>query len=167
MAMQLSGALDVDGEWRGRLCPIDNAAQIIGSRSALLIVREAFYGTTRFDDFVTHTRLTTAVVSSRLKMLVVERVLEPTPYREAGQRTRNEYLLTDAGNALLPLVLALMEWGTDHVLHGGPVRANDAVGGGRVAVEARGTDGFPITADQVSIIPDPAWHHPSPAREAR
>jgi DNA-binding HxlR family transcriptional regulator len=158
MAMHLSSALGDEGDWRGRLCPIDNAAAIIGSRPTLLIIREAFYGTTRFDDFVTHTRLTTAVVSSRLKTLVEKRVLEPRPYREPGERTRNEYVLTDSGNALLPLVLALMQWGSDQVLHGAPVRANDAGSGQRLTVSAKDAKGAAVTSDRIVIEPDPDWH---------
>ncbi|MFD6443890.1 winged helix-turn-helix transcriptional regulator [Promicromonospora sp. NPDC060204] len=157
MAMHLSSTLSDEGDWRGRLCPIDNAASVIGSRPTLLIVREAFYGTTRFDDFVTHTRLTTAVVSSRLKLLVENSVLEPRPYREPRKRTRNEYVLTEHGSALLPLVLALMQWGSDHVLHGGPVRANDTITGKRLVVGPRDNEGSPITADRVAITPNSAW----------
>lgn len=157
MAMHLSSSLGDEGDWRGRLCPVDNAAGIIGSRPTLLIIREAFYGTTRFDDFVTHTRLTTAIVSSRLKTLVEKNVLEPRPYRDPGRRTRNEYVLTDRGNALLPLMLALMQWGSDQVLRGGPVRANDSRTGQRLAVGPRDADGAPITSDHVAVAPDPDW----------
>jgi len=160
MVMHLSSALGEDADWRGQLCPIDNAASVIGSRPTLLIVREAFYGTTRFDDFVVHTRLTTAVVSSRLKILVENFVLALRPYREHGKRTRNEYVLTDRGNALLPLVLALMQWGSDYVLEGGPVRANDAMTGNRLVVGPRDENGEPISADRVRISPNPAWHAP-------
>ena len=123
----------------------------------MLIVREAFYGTTRFDDFVTYTRLTTAVVSSRLKNLLEARVLELQPYRDAGQRTRNEYVLTERGNALLPLVLALMQWGSDYVLDGAPVRADDAATGHRLAVGPRDEEGSPLTSDRVAIVPNPAF----------
>ncbi|MFB2597102.1 winged helix-turn-helix transcriptional regulator [Herbiconiux sp. P17] len=158
--MHLSSALGDDIEWRGDLCPLDNAASVIGSRPTLLIVREAFYGTTRFDDFVIHTRLTTAVVSSRLKTLVENCVLEPQAYREPGKRSRNEYVLTDRGNALLPLVLALMQWGSDHVLEGGPVRADDAVSGRRLVVGPRDEQGAPIPADRITISPNSLWQPP-------
>lgn len=153
MAMHLSSALGDEGAWRGIACPIDNAASVIGSRPTLLIVREAFYGTTRFDEFVQHTRLTTAVVSSRLKTLVESLVLETRPYRDVGKRTRNEYVLTEKGNALLPLVLALMQWGSDHVLEGGLVRANDIVTGSRLSVGPKDVDGAMITPDRVIIAP--------------
>ncbi|MCS5735123.1 winged helix-turn-helix transcriptional regulator [Herbiconiux daphne] len=157
MAMHLSSALGDEGEWRGRECPVDTAASIIGSRATLLVIREAFYGTTRFDDFVTHTRLTTAVVSSRLKTLVEHHVLERRPYRDAGKRAHREYLLTARGEALLPLVLALMQWGSDQAPDGGPVRANDSASGARVVVEPRGGDDRPLDADRIVIEPAPAW----------
>ena len=157
MSMHLSSALKDDGEWRGGSCPVDNAAVIIGSRPTLLIIREAFYGTTRFDDFVEHTRLTTAVVSSRLKTLVSNLVLAPRPYQEAGKRTRIEYVLTEKGDALLPLLLALMQWGSDHILDGGPVLATDAASGQQIAMLLSGGGRVPISADQVVISPNPSW----------
>lgn len=154
MPLQVSEALDPEGSWRGALCPVDNAASIVGSRPALLIVREAFYGTTRFDDFVSHTKLTTAVVSARLKSLVREAVLARSPYQETGKRTRDEYVLTIRGRALLPVVLALMQWGSDQLLDGGVVSANDSSTGARVTIRPVGSNGAPITLEQIVVAPN-------------
>ncbi|ODU06226.1 MAG: hypothetical protein ABS81_05255 [Pseudonocardia sp. SCN 72-86] len=85
---------------------------VAGARSTMLVVREAPYGTTRFDDFVRRTHSTDAVAASRLKRLTELGVLAREPYKEPGHRTRYEYRLTDRGRDLAPVVFALMQWGT-------------------------------------------------------
>lgn len=95
-------------------CPIDGAMSIVGSRSSMLIVREAFYGTSRFDDFVERVGMAPATASSHLRALVETGVLQKSEYRQEGSRPRLEYTLTQAGRDLLPVVLALYRWGTDH-----------------------------------------------------
>ena len=99
----------------GDSCPIDRTMQVVGTRSAILLMREALFGTFRFDDFVTRTGLTEAVVASRLRELVDEGLLVKEPYREPGQRTRSGYTLTDSGRDLMPAVVALGQWGARHV----------------------------------------------------
>ncbi|HXH81079.1 helix-turn-helix domain-containing protein [Nocardioides sp.] len=78
--------------------------------SAGKVVREAFYGTRRFDDFVRRTGLTAPVLSARLRDLEASGVIEKRPYREPGQRTRHEYRLTQQGQDLGTAVVALLEW---------------------------------------------------------
>ncbi|MCW2830051.1 MAG: HxlR family transcriptional regulator [Aeromicrobium sp.] len=80
----------------------------------MLLMREASYGTTRFDDFARRVGITDAVASSRLRELVDAGLLARRPYREPGQRTRHEYVLTASGADLLPVVLGLAEWGRKH-----------------------------------------------------
>jgi DNA-binding HxlR family transcriptional regulator len=91
-------------------CSIERAFALIGTRSAVLLLREAAYGTGRFDEFVQRTGLTEAVVSSRLRELVDTGLLATEPYQEPGQRTRNAYVLTDAGRDLVPVLIALGAW---------------------------------------------------------
>jgi len=74
------------------------------------VMREAFYGTRRFDDFVRHTGLTAPVLSARLKELIAAQMIERRPYREAGSRTRHEYVLTPRGRDLGAAIVALLEW---------------------------------------------------------
>jgi len=98
--------------WRaGEHCPISKALEIIGTRSAMLIIREAFYGTTRFDDFADRVGITEAVASARLRELTEAGLFEKVPYREPGQRTRYEYRLTRMGLDLAPTVVGLYQWG--------------------------------------------------------
>src|SRR3954462_5285654 len=95
--VQLQGPLANRGAWRATRCSIDRALNVVGTRSALLLMREAYYGTRRFDDFAERVGITEAVAASRLRELVDAGLLERRPYREAGQRTRHEYVLTPMG----------------------------------------------------------------------
>jgi DNA-binding HxlR family transcriptional regulator len=87
------------------------ALEVVSSRSALLILREAFYGTTRFDDFAERVGISEPVTAARLRELVDDGLLQREPYRSPGQRTRMAYRLTDKGAELLPVLVALMQWG--------------------------------------------------------
>lgn len=120
MTVRLAGRLaDREGAL-GDLCPIDRAMQVIGNRTSMLLLREVFYGASRFDVLVARVGVTDSVAAQRLKELVAVGVLEKQPYREAGQRTRFEYVLTEAGHELLPMVVALARWGVRHLPGGGP-----------------------------------------------
>jgi DNA-binding HxlR family transcriptional regulator len=116
MAFSLAGAMARRGRRSpGDRCPIDRTMQVVGTRSAVLLMREAFFDTTRFDDFVARTGLTEAVVAARLRDLVDAGLLEREPYREPGQRTRHAYVLSDSGRDLMPAVFALGQWGARHL----------------------------------------------------
>jgi DNA-binding HxlR family transcriptional regulator len=80
----------------------------------MLIMREAFYGTSRFDDFVQRVEMAPATASTHLRALTKAGLLERQPYREPGGRTRDEYTLTQAGADLMPVVFGLFEWGRKH-----------------------------------------------------
>lgn len=84
---------------------------IVGSRSTVLILREALLGTRRFDDFVRRVGVGEPAMAARLKEMVAAELLERIPYREPGQRTRHEYQLTRKGRELLPVITALRNWG--------------------------------------------------------
>lgn len=127
--MKLEGPLADRGRWQADACSIDKAMGVVGSRSAMLMIREAFYGTTRFDDFASRVGVTDAVAAARLKDLARHGIFEKRPYRQPGQRTRYEYALTEMGRALLPAVLALMQWGDKYLqADGGPLEVVDGEG---------------------------------------
>jgi DNA-binding HxlR family transcriptional regulator len=112
MTVQLEGRLASRGDTPlGDRCGIDRTMQLIGNRTAMLLLREAFHGATRFDSLYKRVGVTEAVAAQRLRELVAAGVFTKQPYREPGQRTRHEYVLTEAGHALLPVVLGLLEWG--------------------------------------------------------
>jgi DNA-binding HxlR family transcriptional regulator len=118
--MTLEGPLAHRDRWQATECSIDKAVSVVGTRSALLLLREAYYGTTRFDDFAQRVGITPAVAAVRLTAMVDAGILEKRPYRQPGQRTRSEYLLTQRGRDLLPAVLALWQWGDTHLQDGTP-----------------------------------------------
>ena len=138
-AVTLAGPLADRRAWRTDRCPIGKALEVVGTRSAMLIMREAYYGTTRFDDFATRVGISEAVAAARLRELTDEGLLERQPYREAGQRTRYEYRLTEKGTDLAPVVLGLFEWGGKYASPGGrpPVTLTHAECGTPVHVTVR------------------------------
>ncbi len=89
-------------------CPIARTLEIVGEWWTLLIVRDALMGARRFDEFKT-TGIADNILTARLKKLTEEGILERRPYQE--RPTRYEYLLTEKGRALAPVVLALRTWG--------------------------------------------------------
>jgi DNA-binding HxlR family transcriptional regulator len=121
--MRLEGRLtDPARGASGDYCPISRAMAVVGTRSAILLLREAAYGTSRFDDFARRTGLTEAVAASRLKELVNHGLLRKEPYQEPGQRTRQAYVLTGAGRDLVPVLVALAAWGSTHAPRRGTPR---------------------------------------------
>ncbi len=110
--IHLTGRLADRDSWRADACPIVAALDVIGTRSAFVILREAFYGASRFEQFVKRTQLSEPVTATRLKELTEAGVLAKEPYREPGERTRNAYRLTRKGAELLPALTALFSWGS-------------------------------------------------------
>jgi DNA-binding HxlR family transcriptional regulator len=109
--IRLTGPLDPRQGWSAANCPIDRTLAVVGTRSALLLLREAFYGTTRFADFAERVGISEPVAAERLRELVEQGLIEREPYREPGQRTRMQYRLTQRGAELFPVLAALMQWG--------------------------------------------------------
>lgn len=135
MAMTLDGPLADRTRWQPTRCSIAKAMEVVGTRSAILLLREAFYGTTRFDDFASRVGITEAVAASRLKALHRAGVFDKRPYREPAQRTRYEYVLTEMGRDLLPAVINLMQWGDKYLQDDtGPLRLVDGGTGSAVRV---------------------------------
>ncbi len=92
-------------------CAIGAAVGILGERSTFLVLRETFNGVRRFGDMQRRTGMPRQVLSQRLARLVAEGLLRKVRYRESGQRSRDEYRLTDKGLDFYPVLVALMEWG--------------------------------------------------------
>lgn len=95
-------------------CSIGRTLQILGEKWTLLIVRESFYGATRFAQFQSVLGCPRNLLSERLSKLVEAGILERSEYREPGSRARSEYRMTDKGTELTPILLALMQWGDRH-----------------------------------------------------
>jgi DNA-binding HxlR family transcriptional regulator len=91
-----------------RICSITDALSIVGDRYALLVVRELRYGRNRFKDIAAGTGAPRDVLTSRLRKLEQAGLIERRPYSE--HPPRYEYLLTESGKDLQPILLALKEW---------------------------------------------------------
>ena len=94
-------------------CSIAQSLEIVGEWWTLLILRDAFLGVRRFDDFVERLGISRNVLTNRLDTLVAAGILERRPYDEA--RGRYDYLLTDKGRALWPVMTALRQWGDEWI----------------------------------------------------
>ena len=94
-----------------RACSIQDSLDILGDRWTILIMRDAFRGVRRFDDFRRDLDIARPVLTERLKRLVVAGVLDRRLYCE--RPPRYEYRLTPMGAALSPTLVALMRWGDE------------------------------------------------------
>ncbi len=118
--LELTGALNPRSAWDAERCSLAKALEVVSTRSAFLLLREAFYGTDRFDDFAARVGVSDPVAAARLKQLVEHGLLVREPYREPGQRTRYAYRLSDKGADLFPALVALMKWGDRWLAEDGP-----------------------------------------------
>ena len=99
-------------DYDGQDCALARALEVVGERWTLLIVRDAFFGVRRFNDFQAHLDIPKAVLSDRLSGLVDDGVLRRRP--DPGHAGRHVYELTDAGRDLWPALHALLAWGDRH-----------------------------------------------------
>lgn len=97
-------------------CSIARSLAIVGDRWTLMVLRNAFLGVRRFDDFQGMLGVTRHVLADRLKRLITAGVLKKVPYQDRQERF--EYRLTEQGRDLYPVLLALVSWG-DKWLDGG------------------------------------------------
>jgi DNA-binding HxlR family transcriptional regulator len=90
-------------------CSVAQALEVVGERWTLLVVRDCLLGVTRFDQIQQRLGIARNVLSDRLDLLVEVEVLERRPYQE--RPVRHEYVLTERGRDLWPVVQALQQWG--------------------------------------------------------
>lgn len=147
----LTGPLNPRGGWQATNCPIAHAIDVVGNRSAFLLLREAFYGTTRFDDFAQRVGISESVAALRLKNLVDSGMLERRPYREPGARTRYEYHLTEMGADFFPIIAGLMCWG-DRWAGPAGVRMQHHDCGAPVHAELRCEKGHALAVTDVDLV---------------
>lgn len=102
------------------LCGIAQVAQILGDKWILLILREAFYGVTKFEDFRKNILIPKQTLSNRLSDLVEHGFFEHSVYKAEGKREHKEYLLTHKGKSLNIVLLAMLDWGASHLIKDTP-----------------------------------------------
>lgn len=90
-------------------CPVARSLSILGDRWTLLIIRNAFMQTKRFDDFHKQLGMTRHLLVERLNRLIEHDIMVKVPYQDVPKRF--EYTLTERGKALYPVILSLTQWG--------------------------------------------------------
>jgi DNA-binding HxlR family transcriptional regulator len=142
-------------EFPSQVCSVARSLEIIGEWWTLLIVREAFFGTERFSDFEVNLGIAKNVLTDRLNTLVDAGVMQRTPVPGRGNPV--SYSLTDQGRDLLPVLVALMQWG-DRWVNGGkaPIRLLERTSGKEIdSVRVTNSDGTKLGARDVVFVPGP------------
>lgn len=151
-------------------CPIARTLSLLGHKWTLLVMREALFGTARFDDFQAKLRIPRPVLSERLALLTEHGLLVREPYRDEGQRSRAAYRLTDKGADLLPVLIALVGWGNRHLSSdAGPTLLVTHRGcGAPVGAELRCEEGHALTAPAgLEVRSGPGARRAGPERSAK
>ena len=137
-------------------CSVAQALEIIGEWWTILILREAFFGTRRFEDFQQHLNIARNILTTRLRKLCEHGILTRVPVKEGAKR--HEYRLTPMGKDLIVVVVALTQWG-DRWLHSGegaPVIFCDRETGEPIAdVDLHSKDGRHLIPRQIMLKPGP------------
>ncbi|MDJ0949491.1 MAG: helix-turn-helix domain-containing protein [Alphaproteobacteria bacterium] len=137
-------------------CAVAHTLDVIGEWWTLLIIREAFYGARRFAQFQRNLGIARNILTVRLRKLVETGVLERVPVRPGAKRY--EYRLTEMGLEVLPILVALMQWGDRWMLgtDKAPVRVIDRATGNEVPqVRLLAEDGRPLGPEDLSVVPGP------------
>lgn len=150
-AVRTTGVLEPRAAWNADACSIAKALDVVSTRSSFLILREAFYGTTRFDEFTERAGISDAVAAARLRELVDEGLLERQAYRDPGQRTRRLYRLTAKGADLFPVLVALLQWGDRWLNEGGRVQLMHRGCGERIGVQVRCAAGHGVEPGDLDL----------------
>jgi DNA-binding HxlR family transcriptional regulator len=159
MAMTFEERLRDRDAWPiGDGCSAARVLDRLSTKTVFLVVRECFYGTTRFEDFVARIGTSAPAVSRALRQLEAARVVARVRYREPGSRARDEYGLTEAGEDLLPVFLSLIQWGDKYLQEGRPPLSFVEAGTGRaVAVRVTADPAPEALSDEIEIRLNPAW----------
>ncbi len=133
-------------------CPVARALDVIGDWWSLLIIRDAFDGVRRFSEFEASLGIAKGMLTSRLRDLTERGVIETAPASD-GTAYR-EYVLTEKGRGLFLVVVALRQWGEDHLYGPNEPRSSlvDLETNERVPrLELRAADGRPLDWDRTHV----------------
>jgi DNA-binding HxlR family transcriptional regulator len=148
-------------------CPIARSLEHVGEWWSILILRDAFVGVSRFDDFQTSLGIAPNMLTRRLKTLVESGLLEKRLYSQ--KPARYEYVLTKKGEDFRPVLWSLLAWGNEHFAsEGESIMIVDAATGERadpVLVDRR--TGRPLQAPEFVVAPGPAASERIKRRHAR
>ncbi|WP_243048238.1 helix-turn-helix domain-containing protein [Dyella sp. RRB7] len=145
-------------------CPIARSLERVGEWWSMLILRDAFYGLTRFDEFQSSLGIAPNMLSRRLGALVEAGLLERRRYSE--RPVRYEYVLTPRGLDFRPVLLSLMAWGSRHFAPEGIslFLEDDRTGRAAEPVLVDAHTGAPITRERHLVRAGPAANERMRAR---
>jgi len=129
-------------------CPVARALEVLGDRWALMILRDAFDGLRRFSEFQKNLGLAKNILASRLKLLVESGLLALQPASDGS--AYKEYVLTEKGRSVFPIVVGLRQWGERFLFEAGEVRSElvDSAKGRPVGIlQVRAEDGRLLAAE--------------------
>lgn len=144
----MARAQDVD--WTDPTCPVARTLDLVGDRWSLLIVRDAMDGARSFTEFQRRTGIARNILTDRLRKLTAHGLLDQ---RTAPSGRRQEYVLTDAGRDLFPVVLTLRQWGERHAFAPGEAHSTlvDQHGDPVPELTPMSTDGTVLDADTTHV----------------
>jgi DNA-binding HxlR family transcriptional regulator len=134
-------------------CPVARAMEALGERWAILVLREAFYGSTRFEEFERHLGIAPNILSARLAKLVAHGLLERVP-----AHPRHAYRLTPKGREFFPVYVALKGWADRWMGDpAGPVvqLLHRETGAELKPPLLTAPDGAPLRPEDVRVVPGP------------
>ena len=134
-------------------CSMARAIAVVGDRWSILILREAYYGIKRFDQFEYFIGVAPNILSNRLKRFVDAGIMRRVPLPEHS--TRYEYVLTEKGRDFFPAYLALKKWGDDWLAEpGGPQVLFRERGVGRAIEYPKllRSDSEPLRLEDVEVV---------------
>jgi DNA-binding HxlR family transcriptional regulator len=136
-------------------CSVAQCLEVVGEWWSLLIIRDAFFGVTRFDDFQARLGISRNILTQRLNRLVEGGILRREPYSD--HPPRSEYRLTAKGRDLWLVVTAMRQWGDRWAAPAGPPMEIKHKACGRVvtAVPVCSHCGEPLDARSVTALPGP------------
>ncbi|QBF28479.1 transcriptional regulator [Pseudomonas tructae] len=127
---------------QNRECPVARALEVIGDRWSLMIVRDAFDDIRRFSEFQKSLGVAKNILASRLKALVEVGVFDVQPASDGS--AYKEYVLTDKGREIFPLVISLRQWGERYLFEHGETRSqllDNACGQPLMPLQVRASSG--------------------------
>ena len=153
--------------FEGMQCPVARSLEHVGEWWSILILRDAFHGLTRFDQFQKSLGIAPNMLTRRLNALVESGLLERRLYSE--RPPREEYILTERGRDFRPVLWAIMAWGNKHFAPEGPsvVVVNRQTGAIAEPVIVDRVSGLPMIPEFFRSAPGPAANDSTRARHGR
>lgn len=141
--------------WTDPECPVARTLDLVGDRWSLLVIRDAMDGARSFTEFQRRTGIARNILTDRLRRLTAHGLVAQRP---APSGRRQEYVLTDAGRDLFPVIVTLRQWGERHAFAPGEPHSVlvDEQGTPVPEISPTGADGTPLDSGTTHVqkVPD-------------